>query len=53
METLAEMICQKVWRNLTMQEWRQFVSPDIPYERTCPNLPPGEGAPSDAPAGTE
>jgi WD40 repeat protein len=38
-ETLANMVCKKVWRNLTMEEWNQFVGPDIPYERTCPNLP--------------
>jgi len=45
-ETLAAMVCKKVGRNLTMDEWRRFVGPDIPYERTCPNLPPGEGAAS-------
>jgi tetratricopeptide (TPR) repeat protein len=36
---LAERICKKVWRNLTIQEWRQFVGEDIPYEPTCPNRP--------------
>ncbi len=36
---LAEMVCQKVWRNLTQEEWQQFVGSTIPYERTCPNLP--------------
>jgi hypothetical protein len=41
---LAERACQVVWRNLTMSEWRQFVGEDIPYQRTCPNLPAGEGA---------
>ena len=41
-ENLAEMVCEKVWRNLTMEEWSQFVSPDISYERTCPNLPEGK-----------
>jgi WD40 repeat protein len=43
-ETLADRICGRVWRNLTLDEWRQFVGSDIPYECTCPNLPPGEGA---------
>ena len=38
-EGVAEMICQKVWRNLTLEEWHKFVSVEIPYERTCPNLP--------------
>ena len=48
-EGLSELVCQKVRRNLTMEEWRQFVGADIPYERTCPGLPAGEGAPADAP----
>jgi len=40
-EILADMVCKKVWRNLTLNEWHQFVGTDIPYERTCPNLPSG------------
>ncbi|MDJ0899955.1 MAG: hypothetical protein QNJ55_14210 [Xenococcus sp. MO_188.B8] len=39
---LADMVCQKVLRNLTRQEWQQFMGDDITYELTCPNLPPGE-----------
>jgi WD40 repeat protein len=35
---LAEEVCQKVWRNLTLDEWQQFVGKGIPYERTCPDL---------------
>lgn len=42
---LAERVCQLVWRNLSMNEWRLFVGEGIPYERTCPNLPSGEGVP--------
>jgi WD40 repeat protein len=38
-ETLADLVCKKVWRNLTLGEWRRFVGQGIPYERTCPNLP--------------
>jgi WD40 repeat protein/energy-coupling factor transporter ATP-binding protein EcfA2 len=41
----AERICEKVWRNLTMEEWRLYIGEGIPYERTCLNLPPGIGAP--------
>jgi hypothetical protein len=37
--TLANMVCEKVWRNLTLEEWRQFIGPDLSYERTCPNMP--------------
>ncbi len=40
-EDLADMVCKKVLRNLTKQEWQQFMGGDIPYEQTCPNLPPG------------
>ena len=49
-ETLAEMVCAKVRRNLTRDEWRQFVGADLPYQRTCPNLPSGDGAPPEVPA---
>lgn len=36
---LIEAVCEKAWRNLTLDEWQQFVGEDIPYERTCPKLP--------------
>jgi WD40 repeat protein len=35
---LADQVCERVWRNLTLAEWRQFIGADLPYERTCPNL---------------
>jgi WD40 repeat protein len=41
--------CSLVKRNLTQAEWNQFAA-DQPYERTCREYPPGEGAPPDAPA---
>jgi WD40 repeat protein len=41
--------CRLIRRNLSIDEWNQLL-PDVPYERTCPDLPSGEGAPSDAPA---
>ena len=44
--------CRIANRNLKQSEWDQFIGPDIPYERTCPDLPPGESAPPDAPAAT-
>jgi len=40
--TLADLVCDKVWRNLTLDEWRRFVGEDIPYERTCPERPAPE-----------
>ena len=36
-DVLADMVCQKVLRNLTIQEWQQFMGDDIPYEPTCPD----------------
>jgi WD40 repeat protein len=41
-EVLAELVCQNVGRNLRTEEWQQFVSEDIPYEQTCPAVPPGD-----------
>ncbi len=40
---LAELICDKVWRNLTRGEWTQFVG-DLEYQLTCPGLPVPEEA---------
>jgi hypothetical protein len=42
-EVLAEMVCEQVWRNLTLEERKRFVGRGVPSERTCPNLPRGEG----------
>jgi hypothetical protein len=39
--------CHLVGRNLSMAEWRKLL-PDTPYERTCPDLPAGQKAPSDS-----
>jgi WD40 repeat protein/predicted Ser/Thr protein kinase len=41
--TAADYLCTRVRRNLSMDEWRLHIGPDIPYERTCPQLPPGAG----------
>jgi WD40 repeat protein len=41
--------CTLVHRNLSMAEWTQLL-PDTSYERTCPDLPAGAGAPARAPA---
>ncbi|WP_448611813.1 nSTAND1 domain-containing NTPase [Geodermatophilus sp. URMC 60] len=41
--------CKLVNRNLSMANWNQLL-PGVPYERTCPDLPSGQGAPSNAPA---
>ncbi len=35
-EDLAEMVCQKVFRNLTPDEWKNFMGENIDYDHTCP-----------------
>jgi WD40 repeat protein len=51
-ESWKTRACSIVNRNLTLGEWNQFIGLNIPYECTCLNLPPGEGAPADACADT-
>ena len=41
----AKRACRRANRNLSYEEWKQLVSTDLPYQRTCPDLPPGKGAP--------
>jgi energy-coupling factor transporter ATP-binding protein EcfA2 len=41
-EALAEQVCDKITRNLSIKEWKTFVGEDIPYEKTCPSLPGDE-----------
>jgi len=36
---LAHAVCDTAKENLSFSEWKQIVGEDIPYERTCPNLP--------------
>jgi len=43
--TAADYLCTRAWRNLSMEEWHFYIGEDIPYERTCPNLPLGAGVP--------
>ncbi|MCD4679767.1 MAG: hypothetical protein K8S00_05205 [Bacteroidales bacterium] len=35
---LADIICTKVKRNLTVEEWDKYIGSDIKYEKTCPEL---------------
>lgn len=37
-DVLAEQICSQVNRNLTRQEWHDFVGTDIPYGPACANF---------------
>jgi hypothetical protein len=35
----AEMLCAKLTPNMCIQQWREWVSPDIDYIPACPDLP--------------
>ena len=39
----ADYLCTRVWRNLSLNEWRLYVGEGVPYQRTCPALPAGDG----------
>jgi WD40 repeat protein len=41
LDTLGDRVCEQVHRNLTQDEWEQYLGPGIAYRRTCPDLPPG------------
>jgi len=34
-----DMLCAKLTANMSHQQWREWVSPDIEYQQVCPNLP--------------
>jgi WD40 repeat protein len=36
--------CDVVRRNLSLREWKRYVGDGLPYECTCPDLPPGAQA---------
>jgi hypothetical protein len=38
-ETMSGILCGLVNRNLTQDEWDLYVGEDLPYEKTCANLP--------------
>src|SRR5262249_32780504 len=45
-DSWAVRLCRIANRNLSLIEWQQYIGRDVPYRRTCPELPPGVGAPS-------
>ena len=51
-ETLADLVCTRVLRDLTLDEWRLFVGDpeQVPYQPTCPDLASGEGVAMATPA---
>jgi len=38
--------CERANRNLSQAEWEHYIGKNVPYHRTCPNLPAGEGVPA-------
>ena len=47
---LVKLLQGECYRNLTLDEWNQYIGKDFPYQQTIPDLPPGLGAPSGPPA---
>ncbi len=33
------LLCSKLTQNMSHTQWREWVSPDIPYKEACPGLP--------------
>ncbi len=42
----ATSLCAKLTANMTHQQWRDWVSPDLGYKQTCKDLPPPADSPS-------
>lgn len=41
-DRMKSVLCDKyIQQNLSKEDWAIFVAPDLPYEKTCPNLPDG------------
>lgn len=39
-ETMSGILCGFLKRNMEQDEWDTYVADDLPYELTCPDLPP-------------
>jgi hypothetical protein len=37
LEVMKDILCSKVNRNMTKEEWENFVAKDLDYEKTCEN----------------
>ena len=44
-EDLIEEACHRLPRNLTLEEWQQYVAAEVPYHATCPDKPIPEETP--------
>lgn len=41
-ESMSEILCGELKRNLSREEWATYVDAELTYEKTCQNLPDGE-----------
>ena len=41
-EWMADRLCNYVSRNMTPEEWHDYVGHNFPYEDTCPNIVEGK-----------
>ncbi|MCW2653838.1 MAG: repeat-containing protein [Mycobacterium sp.] len=39
LDTWPRLLCAKLSQNISHQQWRDWVSPDIAYTEVCPGLP--------------
>ena len=44
LDDVVALTCPRIGRNMSSDEWRQALG-DAAYQKTCPDLPAGEGAP--------
>lgn len=43
----GDALCSKLAQNMSIEQWREWVSPDIDYLKACPGLPiPPDGSPA-------
>jgi WD40 repeat protein len=41
-EPSPEALCAKITHNMSHEQWNDWVSPEIPYAKVCPDLPEAE-----------
>jgi WD40 repeat protein len=39
MNVMKDLLCGKIGRNMTREEWKEQVADDLDYEKTCENYP--------------
>lgn len=53
MADLLASACERTTRNMSQADWGRFFGPLEPYRCTCPDLPPGVGASTNACEGSD